>query len=45
MNTGKIISELREQKDIQDLTPDVKDKMFFFIDTVLRGFKAKQAYT
>jgi len=36
---------LKRLENIQDLTPDIKEKMFFFIDTVLGDFKAKQAYT
>ena len=35
---------IKRLQDIENLTPEVKEKMFFFIDTVLRDFKAKQAY-
>lgn len=36
---------LKRLQDIQELSPEIKEKMFFFIDTVLRDFKTKQAYT
>lgn len=35
---------LKRLNDIEKLDNDTKDKMFFFIDTVLRDSKAKQAY-
>ena len=31
-------------QDIESLTPQIKDKLFFLIDTVIRDNKAKQAY-
>jgi transcriptional regulator with XRE-family HTH domain len=31
-------------QDIENLTPN-KDKLFFLIDTVIRDYKAKQAYS
>lgn len=36
---------LKRLQEIHDLTPDIKEKLFFIIDTVLRDYKAKQAYT
>lgn len=36
---------LKRLQDIEDLDKDTKDKMFFFIDTVIRDYKAGQAYT
>ena len=35
---------LKRLQDIEKLDQDTKDKMYFFIDTVLRDTKAKQAY-
>jgi len=32
-------------QDIEGLTPQIKDKLFFLIDTVIRDNKAKQAYS
>lgn len=31
-------------QDIESLAPQIKDKLFFLIDTVVRDSKAKQAY-
>jgi transcriptional regulator with XRE-family HTH domain len=31
-------------QDIENLAPQIKDKLFFLIDTVIRDNKAKQAY-
>ncbi|MES2063476.1 MAG: helix-turn-helix transcriptional regulator [Bacteroidota bacterium] len=31
-------------QDIEELTPAVKEKLFFLIDTILRDTKAQQAY-
>jgi len=31
-------------QDIEDLSPAVKEKLFFLIDTILRDTKAQQAY-
>jgi transcriptional regulator with XRE-family HTH domain len=31
-------------QDIENLAPQIKDKLFFLIDTVFRNNKAKQAY-
>ena len=31
-------------QDIESLAPQIKDKLFFLIDTVIRDNKAKQAY-
>lgn len=36
---------LQRLQDIQTLEPSIKEKMFFFIDTVLRDTKAKKAYS
>jgi hypothetical protein len=35
---------LKRLNDIEKLDSDTKDKLFFFIDTVLRDQKARQAY-
>lgn len=32
-------------QDIEGLAPQIKDKLFFLIDTVIRDNKAKQAYS
>ena len=37
----KILSRIQA---IQELDPQIQDKLFFFIDTVLRDTKARQAY-
>jgi len=31
-------------QDIEELDQDTKDKMFFFIDTIIRDYKAGKAY-
>jgi hypothetical protein len=31
-------------QDIEDLSPAVKEKLFFLIDTILRDTKAQKAY-
>ena len=35
---------LQRLQDIEELDQSTKDKMFFFIDTVIRDYKARQAY-
>jgi transcriptional regulator with XRE-family HTH domain len=35
---------LKRLEDIHKLEPDVQDKLFFFIDTVIRDSKARKAY-
>lgn len=37
--------DIKRLQDIKQLDPGTQDKMWFFIDTVLRDFKAKQAYS
>ena len=36
---------IQRLQDIESMTPDIKEKLFFFIDTVIRDAKAKQAYS
>jgi transcriptional regulator with XRE-family HTH domain len=36
---------LKRLHDIEELDQGTKDKMFFFIDTVIRDYKASQAYS
>lgn len=36
---------LRRLEDIQNMPNDVKEKMWFFIDTVIRDVKTKQTYS
>jgi len=38
-------STLKRLEEIQDMPSDVKEKMWFFIDTVIRDFKTKQTYS
>jgi len=35
---------VKRLQDIQDLNPNIKDKLFFLIDTVIRDTNAKKAY-
>ena len=36
---------LKRLQDIHKLEPEVQEKLFFFIDTVIRDNKAKKAYS
>lgn len=36
---------IKRIQDIQNLAPDIKEKLFFLIDTVIRDTKAKKAYS
>ena len=31
-------------QDIENMNPDFKEKLFFFVDTMIRNYKAGQAY-
>ena len=37
--------DLKRLQEIKQLDKSTKDKMWFFIDTILRDFKAKQVYS
>ncbi len=36
---------VKRLEEIQNLKPDIKDKLFYIIDTVIRDTKAQQAYS
>jgi transcriptional regulator with XRE-family HTH domain len=45
MNASFDKKTLKRLQDIHKLDADVQEKLFFFIDTVIRDSKAKKAYT
>lgn len=36
---------VKRLQDIENLAPNVKDKLFFLIDTIIRDTKAQEAYS
>jgi len=43
-NTFFDLLTLKRIEEIQNMPHDLRDKMWFFIDTVIRDFKTKQTY-